>query len=109
MSDPREDQARLRIVRLMVTELAGFKCRCGLPKKDAQSFCRRCFYMLPAENRSALYRRVGAGYEVAYTRSVRYLAAVGRMEVPAWVDSIDPPLVADDPAHDADMKRRGYR
>jgi hypothetical protein len=99
-----------RIQRMLITELAGFRCRCGRAKKDRQTFCRACYFKLPPENRRALYHKVGKGYEVAYVRSCRYLAATGvAMEVPEWADTIDPSTISpDDPAHEADMKRRGY-
>lgn len=79
------------IQRLMITELGGLKCRCGRVKVPRQTFCRACYFKLPPENRRALYAKVGAGYEVAYVRSCRYLAATGiAMEVPEWADRIDP-------------------
>lgn len=105
-----EQQTLLRIQRLMITELGGLNCRCGRVKVPRQTFCRQCYFKLPPENRRALYAKIGNGYEVAYVRSCRYLAATGiAMEVPEWANAIDPPTIApDDPEHEADMKRRGY-
>jgi uncharacterized OB-fold protein len=79
------------IANLLITELAGVRCRCGRAKAPRQTFCRQCFFKLPRELRRAVYARVGDGYEIAYVRSTRYLAAIGMMEVPEWADEIEPP------------------
>ena len=80
------------IANLLIVELAGTRCRCGRPKLPKQTFCRQCFFKLPRELRRAVYARVGNGYEIAYVRSVRFLAATGiAMEVPEWADQIEPP------------------
>ena len=38
---------------------------CGKPKVARQTFCRKCYYTLSADQRKALYNRVGEGYEAA--------------------------------------------
>jgi hypothetical protein len=40
-------------------ELAGQACVCGGAKERGQSFCRDCYFALPKETRTALYRREG--------------------------------------------------
>jgi len=57
----------------LVRELRGIKCRCGKRKTSGQTFCRGCYYSLSPEIRSMLYRRLGQGYEEAYSEAVRYL------------------------------------
>ncbi len=50
----------------LIRELRGTICRCGKPKQPKQTFCRACYYALSPDIRTALYRRIGAGYEEAY-------------------------------------------
>lgn len=57
----------------LIRELNGNRCRCGETKAEGQTFCRRCYYQLPKAMRSALYRRVGAGYEEAYAAAANHL------------------------------------
>jgi hypothetical protein len=70
---------------LLVTELRGPRCRCGIPKMPGRTFCRKCYYALSEAVRKALYKRAGHGYEEAYTAAVRDLAALGRVEFPEWL------------------------
>lgn len=57
----------------LMRELAGNICHCGKPKVPRQTFCRSCYYRLPAAMRAALYRRMGEGYEEAYAAAVTLL------------------------------------
>lgn len=50
----------------LLRELAGATCFCGRKKTGMQTFCGMHYHMLPAEMKSALYKRVGEGYEEAY-------------------------------------------
>lgn len=59
--------------RELIIELNGELCRCGKTKASGQTFCRRCYFALPRPMRSALYRRVGAGYEAAYAAAANHL------------------------------------
>jgi predicted amidophosphoribosyltransferase len=53
--------------RQALRELGESVCAaCQSAKKPKQSFCPRCYYTLPEEMRTALYRRFGSGYESAY-------------------------------------------
>jgi len=61
----------------MIEELLGLRCRCGGVKVPRQTFCRRCYYALPAEFRRALYLKVGGGYEDAYTAACAALEDKG--------------------------------
>jgi hypothetical protein len=57
-----------------IADLGGTTCRgCGGTKRSRMSHCRKCFLKLPQVLRSALYRRVGRGYEEAYTESLAVL------------------------------------
>jgi hypothetical protein len=57
----------------LIRELFGTTCRCGKPKGSRMTFCGRCYHRLPPPARSALYRRVGEGYEEAYDAAVAIL------------------------------------
>jgi len=57
-----------------VQELLGTECRCGRQKRAKQTFCLRCYRQLSADQRHALYRRIGAGYEEAYLEALKVLA-----------------------------------
>jgi hypothetical protein len=54
--------------------LTSNKCICSRWKPKARSFCGACYHNLPAELRRALYRRIGEGYEAAFTEAVKFLA-----------------------------------
>lgn len=73
------------LLRLVIHELAGIVCRCGRPKQERQTFCRKCYYSLPRPQQRALYQRVGEGYEAAYVKAVEFLVAAQRMEHPEWL------------------------
>lgn len=51
--------------RELLDELRGKTCRCGRPKKKLQTFCRDCYFALPASIRKALYRDFWNGYQEA--------------------------------------------
>lgn len=62
-----------------VEELDDVECKsCGARKGSGMSLCRKCFYRLPSEMRAALYRRVGNGYEEAYTAALEHLRKAAR-------------------------------
>jgi tRNA(Ile2) C34 agmatinyltransferase TiaS len=48
---------------------------CAGRKKSAQTFCGGCYYDLPNHIRSALYRRIGNGYEQAVNAALVKLDA----------------------------------
>lgn len=54
-------------------ELGCQKCRCGLSKDKGVTFCRHCYFSLPATYQRALHRKLGEGYTEAYAAAVRYL------------------------------------
>lgn len=55
-------------------DLKSDKCRpCGGKKKPMNTFCRKCFYRLPKEMRTALYQHIGDGYEAAYNAALHHL------------------------------------
>ena len=61
---------------LVITSLRSNICpACGGLKNRAQTLCRTDYYRLPAGLRSALYARVGAGYEEALTDALHHLNA----------------------------------
>lgn len=60
--------------REIVESFSSQKCMaCGKRKGKAMSHCKRCYYLLPPEMRSALYNRFGQGYEQAFRASIEYL------------------------------------
>ena len=61
----------------LVAELAGLRCRCGAVKIPRQTFCRRCYRLLPRSLAKALYKRMGAGYEDAYAAACAHLEDEG--------------------------------
>lgn len=46
---------------------------CGREKVRGQSFCSKCYYSLPMNNRKALYQRFGRGYEESYEKSLELI------------------------------------
>lgn len=60
----------------LIQELAGKVCRCDRPKRPRMTFCRGCYFALPASMRQDLYKRFGEGYEDAYEAAVAYLADI---------------------------------
>lgn len=56
-----------------VWALQGRQCACGRAKGTMKSFCNKCYYALPPAMKRALYKRVGQGYEQAYTRALERL------------------------------------
>ena len=59
----------------LLKELIGERCRCGRAKRSRETFCGRCYFLLPKAIRSALYRRIGEGYEQAYSAAIAHLDA----------------------------------
>jgi len=53
--------------------LASDECQCGRRKQPGRAVCFKCYARLPDEQRRALYRRVGAGFEAAYEEAYRFL------------------------------------
>jgi hypothetical protein len=74
-----------KVSELLLTELRGSRCRCGVPKMPGRTFCRKCYYALSEAVRKALYKRMGNGYQEAYEVAVRALASYGRVELPEWL------------------------
>ena len=60
----------------MLAELQGTKCRCGREKTVGQSFCFPCYMRLPRYLRTALYQKIGHGYEISYESACKLLGAV---------------------------------
>lgn len=48
-------------------------CFCGAKKKPGMSFCKRCYFELPAKLRSALYNRFGSGYAEVWDEARDFL------------------------------------
>ena len=61
----------------LVAELRGLRCRCGAVKVPGQTFCRSCFRLLPRQLGNTLYKRMGEGYEAAYTAACAWLEDKG--------------------------------
>jgi hypothetical protein len=57
----------------LVRELRGEVCQCGKKKRVRQTFCYADYKRLPQSLQSALYKRIGEGYEAAYRESLAFL------------------------------------
>lgn len=57
--------------------LKSFNCEqcpaCPAPKQKGKSFCTKCYFKLPVEQRKALYMKFGQGYELAFLRAMKTL------------------------------------
>lgn len=56
-----------------VNDLYSTKCTCGSRKNARRSFCGPCYARLPIPMARALYKRVGEGYEVAFSEARAFL------------------------------------
>jgi hypothetical protein len=65
--------------RALVAQLAAVGCICGDPKDTRRTFCKRCYYALPPRLRSALYAKLGHGYEEAVDEAEAFLRSKGRV------------------------------
>lgn len=81
-----------RLAESMLAELRGIKCRCGAVKKPGQTFCRACYFLLTANQRRDLYKKINRGYQEAYIAAVVHLVAHVRFSLPLW---LDPPTEPD--------------
>ena len=76
-----------RVVRPVVNKLdmldmlGSKKCVCGLTKERQRSHCRECYFSLTSDQRQALYRRFGKGYEPAFLDSLATLIDQGRTDL----------------------------
>lgn len=61
---------------------------CGGSKQASHAFCSTCFLTLPVDDRNALYKRFGKGFEPAWREGLRKL---GKPEpvMPAEVEMAD--------------------
>lgn len=59
----------------LLMELNGEKCRCRRRKKSGYSLCGICYAKLPQDVKTALWRKIGHGYEEAYQKAVEALDA----------------------------------
>lgn len=58
----------------LVLELKGVVCfACDGAKASMRTFCGACYRSLPPRMRTALYRRLGEGYESAYEEARAFL------------------------------------
>jgi hypothetical protein len=48
-------------------------CACGYSKPSRTAVCRRCYRLLPASLRSALYKHASEGFCAAYDAAIRWL------------------------------------
>jgi len=67
--------------RTLVRSLRDTDCpACGGEKRANNSLCRRCYFGISHATRTALYDRVGAGYETAIAGAFRELGVT----TPRW-------------------------
>jgi hypothetical protein len=70
--------------RKLVESLSSTLCpACGRKKKHAQTLCYGCYKSLPQPLKSALYARLGNGYEQSFNDAMRYL----EVETPAFPEA----------------------
>lgn len=63
----------------ILKKFLGTECEsCGLPKPKGTAFCKKCYYSLPHSMRSALWYRMGEGFEEGYTVAIGWLHGEGR-------------------------------
>jgi hypothetical protein len=53
--------------------LTSDKCFCGKEKEKMKVFCLDCYMKLPVKMQHALYKKIGAGFEVAVDAATNYL------------------------------------
>lgn len=58
---------------VLTRELVAGVCRCGNRKRPGHTFCKSCFFSLPKRMQTALYKRMGEGYEEAYAAAAAWL------------------------------------
>ena len=59
----------------ILEDFLGTECSgCGGVKVSKRSHCSKCYYRLPKQMQSDLYKRFGEGYEQAFAASQKYLA-----------------------------------
>lgn len=46
---------------------------CDKAKQKRKTFCNKCYFKLPKDQRTALYNRVGDGYEEAFADALKTL------------------------------------
>jgi len=63
--------------QIAVRELADPFCFCGASKEPNKSFCRRCFFLLPAKLQRGLYKMLSEGYAQNYDSCKDWLRIEG--------------------------------
>jgi hypothetical protein len=66
----------------LLKELQGIVCRCGKVKRPHETFCKGCYWSLGQNQRNALYKRMGDGYEQAYAAAAAFLDLLKANPVP---------------------------
>lgn len=66
----------------LLKELIGGVCRCGRAKRPHETFCKGCYWSLGNNERRALYKRMGEGYEEAYAAAAAFLDQLKATKVP---------------------------
>ena len=56
-----------------IDALKSSQCRCLRPKQRGMAFCFKCWGQLPDQIRRSLYKRIGEGFEAAYSAACDYL------------------------------------
>lgn len=60
--------------------LYGETCACGAEKEPGKSFCGACYRSLCSATQTALYKRVGHGYESVHAQAIEELKVAGRVK-----------------------------
>lgn len=65
--------------QIALRELKALTCACGRKKQFKHSFCKQCYYALPAKMREALYTPFVKGYAAVYAKCKEWLKQEDRI------------------------------
>ena len=76
-----EESSLLYDAAQLIESLGSTVCpACGGPKNRGHTFCSRDYFTLTKQGRTALYQRVGDGYEEAFSAALKKLG----VDRPFW-------------------------
>jgi hypothetical protein len=61
------------LIQIALDDLQSVVCFCGAKKAAKQSFCRACYFALPASLRSQLYKHISDGYAEIYDEAKTFI------------------------------------
>lgn len=60
--------------RFYIQTLTSNGCRCGRTKQRGRALCAICFFKLPNDIKTSLYKPLGEGFEEAYEEALSFLS-----------------------------------